>query len=99
MGAVRAFPPATDLHFGLQDLRAWVVMEMTESPPIGLILLILGTAESYRDTKTKQAETKTKQAETRRSRREEGGAPESGFGEDCWNLERGSRKPWVVTVT
>lgn len=69
-----------------------MVMEMTESPPIGLILLILGTAESYRYTKTKQAET-------RRSRREEGGAPESGFGEDCWNLERGSRKPWVVTVT
>lgn len=56
MGAVRAFPPATDLHFGLQDLRAWVVMEMTERRPIGLILLILGTAESYRDTKTKQAE-------------------------------------------
>lgn len=84
LGAVKAFSPVADLHFGLQDLRAWVVTEMTESRLIGLILFILGAAESSRDKKTEQAEKG-------RSRSEEGGALESRFGEDCWNLERGSQ--------
>lgn len=87
MGAVRAFPPATDLHFGLQDQRAWVVMEMTERRPIGLILLILGTAESYRDTKTKQAET-----EGAGVKREE--LQRAGLGRivGIWREEAGSRR-------